>query len=180
MSNINRKATIRRYITEIKKFLIDCGAEYLNKSDESDSEYVKFEDIIIRISDHIGVRNDIPSVVFPNNEPSKPVLVMSSNILSYPSIKELKNFLKSYLDLISLNESIVKNITYKKNAKIKTLTNKIKEKKEELDEVTSNINSLTKAVMGKKGYVDMSGLTTKQKHSIVKIIDDYKKQNTEK
>lgn len=180
MSNINRKATIRRYITEIKKFLIDCGAEYLNKSDESDSEYVKFGDIIIRISDHIGVRNDIPSVVFPNNEPSKPVLVMASNILSYPSIKELKNFLKNYLDLISLNESVIKIITYKKNAKIKTLTNKINEKKEELDEVTSNINSLTKAVMGKKGYVDMSGLTTKQKHSIVKIIEDYKKQNAEK
>ena len=105
---------------------------------------------------------------------------MSSNILSYSSIKELKNLLKSYLDLISLNESIVKNITYKKNTKIKILTNKIKEKKEELDEFTSNINSLTKAVMGKKGYVDMSELTTKQKYSIVKIIEGYKKQNTEK
>ena len=35
MPNINRKATIRRYITEIKKFLIDCGVEYLNKSEES-------------------------------------------------------------------------------------------------------------------------------------------------
>ncbi len=139
MANINRKATIRRYITEIKKFLIDCGAEYLNKSDESDSEYVKFGDIIICISDHIGVRNGIPSVVFPNNEPSKPVLVMASNILSYPSVRELKNFLKNYLDLISLNESVIKNITYKKNAKIKTLTNKINEKKEELDEVTINV-----------------------------------------
>lgn len=100
---MNRTAKKKSCLTKIKNYLESLGAEFLNESDASNSLYLSINGKKIRVSDHqspipnMNQKNRI-NITITSNEPYMYFVGVNGGILGYPTMKDLKTFLKSWCE----------------------------------------------------------------------------------
>lgn len=190
---MDRKSVIRRFITDTKNWIIGYGAEFLNKSDDSDSLYLNVGGTKVRISDHFSgfVSDDQINVIFPVNNPANPIVIYNSAVMSYPSFKELKCFLKSFCEMrvceYFTKDAKLDSKILQKQAKYNILNESVKKKSMEADKLSKKLASETNMLertcskikkltgnIGENGEIDVSGLSKNQKKQIMDLILSYK------
>lgn len=185
----------KAFITNIRKHLESCGAEFEKKSDNSNSIYLRHNGTKIRISDHISPSfgNRQLDVIVCGNNVRNCIVNIGGTPLVYNTTKELKSFLKSWCDFhVCFNfseDSQMKSHIMSKQARINELSEEIKAKKNEVNKLESKtislnnkINDLKKSVEAliKCNNVDFDSFTPKQQQSIYNLIAQYGKQYIKK
>jgi len=190
---MDRRVLLKRFITDTKNWLSECGAEYVKKSSDSNSIYMCAGGTKIRVSDHLAgfVVEDQLNVIFSTNNVATPVVIYNNAVLSYQSFKDLKSFLKSFCEMrlceyFSKDAKMDQNIM-QKQAKYNIIVEDIKKKSTELDKLTSKIATDSRVLektcrklekvkgLGKEiNEIDVSKLSSNQKKQIMELILTYK------
>lgn len=190
---MDRRVIIRRFITDTKNWLLECGAEYVKKSDDSNSTYMSVGGTKIRISDHFAgfIAEDQINVIFPTNNAANPVVIYSNAVMSYASFRDLKFFLKSFCEMrlceYFCDEAKLDQKLLQKQAKCNVLTEDIKKKALESDRLAKQVATRTKELEKLCGKIerikgmnigaddpDVSCLSKNQKKQIMDLILTYK------
>lgn len=172
------KERTRRGIGNIKRFLIGEGLSLLPIEKDSDSVYLNIEDIKIRVSNHLPpvVGTEKINVVVTLDNPTKYMTVINGGILIHDKLKDLKKFLKSFLQLNKCYGFTMESMV---EVKVKSKTKELQKVNRDLVKARSDLKKISSIIKGREESVgiDFSGLNSKQVNSIIKQIQSYKKQN---
>lgn len=178
----------KTFITNIRKYLVTLGATFEKASQDSNSVYLKYNDIRIRVSDHFSpIKHKGMNIIVCTNNAKQSVVNTDGGVLVYNNIGELKTFLKHWCDIsvcFNFGEiSELNTLIAKKQVRANELSEEIRKKllySDKLDKETlakeKRLN-FTKVVGDALGSKIKIVLTEKQKAGIVRLIDEYTKQN---
>lgn len=178
----------KTFITNIRKYLVTLGATFEKASQDSNSVYLKYNDIRIRVSDHFSpIKHKGMNIIVCTNNAKQSIVNTDGGVLVYNNIGELKTFLKHWCDIsvcFNFGEiSELNTLIAKKQLRANELSEEIRKKllySDKLDKETlakeKRLN-FTKVVGDALGSKIKIVLTEKQKAGIVRLIDEYTKQN---
>lgn len=178
----------KTFITNIRKYLVTLGATFEKASQDSNSVYLKYNDIRIRVSDHFSpIKHKGMNIIVCTNNAKQSVVNTDGGVLVYNNVGELKTFLKHWCDIsvcFNFGEiSELNTLIAKKQVRANELSEEIRKKllySDKLDKETlakeKRLN-FTKVVGDALGSKIKIVLTEKQKAGIVRLIDEYTKQN---
>lgn len=182
------EAKRKTFITNIRKHLETLGATFEKASQVSNSVYLKYNDVRIRISDHFSpVKSKGMNIIVCTNNAKQSIVNTDGGVLVYNSVGELKTFLKNWCDIsvcFNFGEiSELNTLIAKKQLRANELTEEIKQKSHYSDKLDKE----TLAKEKRLNYAKVVGevldsnikivLTEKQKAGIVRLIGEYTKQN---
>lgn len=172
------KERTRRGISNIKRFLLGEGLSVLPTDANSDSIYLNIDDIKIRVSNHIPpiVGTEKINVVVTLDRPVKYMTVINGGILIHDKLKDLKKFLKSFLQLNKCYGFTMESMV---EVKFKSKTKELQKVNQDLVKARSDLKKISSLIKERQKSVgvDFSDLNSKQINSIIKQIQGYKKQN---
>lgn len=172
---MNRAAKKKSCLTKIKNYLESLGAEFLKESDASNSLYLGINGKKIRVSDH---QSPIPNmnqknrmdITLTSNEPYMYFVGVNGGVLGYPTMKDLKTFLKSWCEYDTcLTEGIVSShyaMEVGKSRRLQDIENELQDKNFELIQVQKRIDE------AKKKENAMNDMMKKKVHSLKKWMID--------
>lgn len=178
----------KTFITNIRKHLETLGATFEKASQDSNSVYLKYNDIRIRVSDHFSpIKHKGMNIIVCTNNAKQSVVNTDGGVLVYNSIGELKTFLKHWCDIsvcFNFGEiSELNTLIAKKQIRANELTEEIRQKSlysDKLDKETlAKEKRLNYAKVVGDALVSKSKivLTEKQKARVVELIGEYAMQN---
>ena len=178
----------KTFITNIRKYLVTLGATFEKASQDSNSVYLKYNDIRIRVSDHFSpVKHKGLNISVCTNNAKQSVVNTDGGVLVYNSVGELKTFLKNWCDIsvcFNFGEiSELNTLIAKKQLRANELSEEIKQKSlysDKLDKETlakeKRLNYV-KVVGNALDSKSKTALTEKQKARVAELIGEYAMQN---
>lgn len=204
---MNRAAKKKSCLTKIKNYLESLGAEFLNESDASNSLYLSINGKKIRVSDHqspipnMNQKNRI-NITITSNEPYMYFVGINGGVLGYPTMKDLKTFLKSWCEYDTcLTDGIMSQhhvMEVGKSRRLREIESELQEKHFELDKIKHEIAEAKRkgnamdSMMKRKvqtlkkwmidtgacnGEEEISRFTDAQLTRLLSCIDSFSKQN---
>lgn len=178
----------KTFITNIRKYLVTLGATFEKASQDSNSVYLKYNDIRIRVSDHFSpIKHKGMNIIVCTNNAKQSVVNTDGGVLVYNNIGELKTFLKHWCDIsvcFNFGEiSELNTLIAKKQLRANELSEEIRKKLLYSDKLDKETLAKEKRLNFAKVVGDALGskikivLTEKQKAGIIRLIDEYTKQN---
>lgn len=178
----------KTFITNIRKYLVTLGATFEKASQDSNSVYLKYNDIRIRVSDHFSpVKHKGLNIIVCTNNAKQSVVNTDGGVLVYNSVGELKTFLKNWCDIsvcFNFGEiSELNTLIAKKQVRANELSEEIRQKSlysDKLDKETLakekrlNYAKVVGDALDSKSKI---ALTEKQKARVVELIGEYAMQN---
>lgn len=178
----------KTFITNIRKYLVTLGATFEKASQDSNSVYLKYNDVRIRVSDHFSpIKHKGMNIIVCTNNAKQSVVNTDGGVLVYNNVGELKTFLKHWCDIsvcFNFGEiSELNTLIAKKQLRANELSEEIRKKLLYSDKLDKETLAKEKRLNFAKVVGDALGskikivLTEKQKAGIIRLIDEYTKQN---
>lgn len=178
----------KTFITNIRKYLVTLGATFEKTSQDSNSVYLKYNDIRIRVSDHFSpIKHKGMNIIVCTNNAKQSVVNTDGGVLVYNSVGELKTFLKHWCDIsvcFNFGEiSELNTLIAKKQVRANELSEEIRQKSlysDKLDKETLakekrlNYAKVVGDALDSKNKIT---LTEKQKARVAELIGEYAMQN---
>lgn len=129
---------VKQAITLIQNWLIANGCKLKNSASTTESSYLYYKGVEIRLSDHLSSNtgNNVIYIMVPQNNKNNYGIFINKNFISCNGIKEVKSFFKNFFLMIDINIrsqisattlelSTVKQNLASAESKLKRLTDKI-------------------------------------------------------
>lgn len=178
----------KTFITNIRKYMETLGATFVGKSQESNSVYLEYNNIRIRISDHFSpIKCKGMNIIVCTNNAGQSIVNTDGGVLVYNRVGELKTFLKHWCDIFTCFNfgelSKLNTLIAKKQIRANELSEEIRQKSLYSDKLDKETFAKEKRLNYAKVVGDVlntknkNSLTEKQKARIVKLIGEYVIQN---
>ena len=96
---------VKQAITLIQNWLVLNGCKFKTSASTTESSYLSYKDIEIRLSDHLSSNtgNNVIYIMVPQNNKNNYGIFINKSFISCNGIKEVKNFFKNLFLMIDIN-----------------------------------------------------------------------------
>lgn len=160
---------VKQAITLIQNWLIANGCKLKNSASTTESSYLSYKGVEIRLSDHLSSNtgNNVIYIMVPQNNKNNYGIFINKSFISCNGIKEVKSFFKNFFLMIDINI----------RSQISATTLELSKVKQNLVSVESELKKLTDGSDSK--IKELKDKIMKQAQAYSSLMQNYTNQKAE-